>query len=48
MLGVSGLPDQLRRFLTPTGEPYVVYGDPTYGLAHNIIGPFRGAHIAND
>ena len=48
MLGVSGLPDQLRRFQTPTGEPYVVYGDPTYGLAHNNIGPFRGAHIADD
>ena len=48
MLGVSGLPDQLRRFQTPTGEPYVVYGDPAYGLAHNIIGPFRGAHIADD
>ena len=38
MLGVSGLPDQLRRFQTPTGEPYVVYGDPDYGLAHKIIG----------
>ena len=48
MLGVSGLPDQRRRFQTPTGEPYVVYGDPAYGLAHNIIGPFRGAHIADD
>ena len=48
MLGVSGLPDQLRRFQTPTGEPYVVYGDPAYGLAHNIIGPFRRAPIADD
>ena len=25
-----------------------MYGDPAYGLAHNIIRPFRGAHIADD
>ena len=48
MLGVSGLTGKLRRFQTPTGEPYVVYGDPAYGLAHNIIGPLRGAHSADD
>lgn len=48
MLGVSGLTDKLSRFQTPTGEPYVVYGDPAYGLARNIIGPFRGAHITDD
>ena len=47
MLGVSGLTGKLSRFQTPTGEPYVVYGDPAYGLARNIIGPFRGAHIAD-
>ena len=32
----------------PTGEPYVLYGDPAYGLSRNIIGPFCGAHIADD
>ena len=48
MLGVSGLTGKLSRFQTPTGEPYVVYGDPAYGLARYIIGPFRGAHIADD
>lgn len=48
MLGVSGLTDKLSRFQTPTGEPYVVYGDPAYGLARNIIGSFRGAHITDD
>lgn len=48
MLGVSGLTDKLSRFQTPTGEPYVVYGDPAYGLTRNIIGPFRGAHITDD
>ena len=25
-----------------------MYGDPAYGLAGNIIGSFRGAHIADD
>ena len=48
MLGVSGLTDKLSRFQTPTGEPYVLHGHPAYGLARNIIGPFRGAHIADD
>lgn len=48
MLGASGLTDKLSRFQTPTGEPYVVYGDPAYGLARNIIGPFRRAHITDD
>ena len=48
MLGVSGLTDKLSRFQTPTGEPYVAYGDPAYGLAGNIIRSFRGAHIADD
>ena len=48
MLGVSRLTDKSSRFQTPTGEPYVLYGDPAYGLARNIIGPFRGAHIADD
>ena len=48
MLGVSGLTNKLSRFQTPTGEPCILYGDPAYGLARNIIGPFRGAHIADD
>ena len=43
MLGVSGLADKLERLQTPTGEPYVIYGDPAYGLTCNILAPFRGA-----
>ena len=42
MLGVSGLADKLQRLLTPMGEPYVIYGDPAYGLACNILAPFCG------
>ena len=48
MLGVSGLSDKLQRFRKPNGEPYVIYGDPAYGLARNILAPFRGAQLTND
>ena len=48
MLGVSGLADKLERLQTPTGEPYVIYGDPAYGLTRNILAPFRGARLTND
>ena len=43
ILGMSGLLDQLRNFNLPNGEPYVIYGDPVYGLSQNILAPFRGA-----
>ena len=45
MLGASGLSDKLRRFNQLNGQPYVIYGDPAYGLAHNILAPFRGAQL---
>ena len=32
MLGVSGIMDKLRRIQQPNGEPYVIYGDPAYGI----------------
>jgi hypothetical protein len=40
--------NKLQIFQTPTGEPYVIYGDPAYGLARNILAPFRGAQLTND
>ena len=43
MLAVSGLADKLERVQTLTGEPYVIYGDPAYGLTCNILAPFCGA-----
>ena len=43
ILGMSGLLDQLRNVNLPNGEPYVIYGDPAYGLSRNILAPFRGA-----
>ena len=43
MLSVSGLPCKLQPLVAPSGSPYVLYGDPAYGLSRNIISPFRGA-----
>ncbi|CAH3142181.1 unnamed protein product [Pocillopora meandrina] len=48
MLGVSGLSAKLRRFVQPNGEPYVIYGDPAYGITQNIIALFRQAHLTDD
>ena len=45
MLSVSGLEDQLKQFNQPNGDPFVLYGDPAYGLSQNIIAPFRGAQL---
>lgn len=47
MLGESGLADKLRRFQKPNGEPYVIYGDPAYGVTRNILAPFRGVHLTD-
>ena len=46
MLSVSGLPCKLQPLVAPSGSPYVLYGDPAYGLSRNIISPFRGAHLS--
>ena len=48
MLGVSGLADKLRRFQKPNGEPYIIYGDPAYGLTRNILAPYRGVRLTDD
>ena len=42
MLSTSGLTLKLRSINRPNGEPYVLYGDPAYGLVRNIVSPFRG------
>ncbi len=36
MLGESGLEEQLRHITKPNGDPYVLYGDPAYGVT-NIL-----------
>lgn len=45
MLGESNLLSLLERMVKPNGDPYVVYGDPAYGITRHIISPFRGAHL---
>ena len=45
ILGISGLLPQLGRITKSDGEPYVVYGDPAYGMSAHIISPFKGAHL---
>lgn len=46
MLGASGILPQLETITKPNGEPYVVYGDPAYGISRNVIAPFRGAVLS--
>ena len=46
MLSVSGLPNKLRSFNRPNGEPYVLYGDPAYGVTRNILSPFRRQNLS--
>ena len=45
MLGASGLTEKLWRFDQPNGQPYVIYGDPAYGISRNILASFRGAQL---
>jgi hypothetical protein len=37
--------DKLRRIQQPNGEPYVIYGDPAYGITDNILAPLRGVDL---
>ena len=43
MLAESGLAQKLTQYNQPNGQPYVIYGDPAYGISRNILSPFRGA-----
>ena len=45
MLAESGLSRKLTQYNQANGQPYVVYGDPAYGISTNILTPFRGAQI---
>lgn len=48
MLGESGLNHILQRFRKSDGEPYIIYGDPAYGITRNILATFRGARLTTD
>ena len=45
ILSVSGLPNKIRAINQPNGQPYVLYGDPAYGLSQNIVSPYRGQQL---
>ena len=47
MLRVSGLQSKLATITKPDGSPYIVYGDPAYGLSRTILAPFRGSHLTS-
>ena len=46
MLGASGLAQKLHRFNQPNGQPYVIYGDPAYGVSSHILAPYRGSQLS--
>ena len=47
-LRVSGLSAKLCQFVQPNGEPYIIYGNPAFGITQNIIAPFCQAHLTDD
>ena len=46
MLAESGLAPQLHQFVQTNGQPYVLYGDPAYGITSNILAPYQGAQLS--
>ena len=38
-------PNKLRALNEPNGQPYILYGDPAYGLSRNILSPYRGQQL---
>ena len=45
MLSVSGLQNKLENIKQQDGTPYVIYGDPAYGISRTILAPFRGSRL---
>jgi hypothetical protein len=48
ILNVSGLMPKLERITTPNGHPYVIYGDPAYGISQHVISPYKGVQLTED
>ena len=46
MLSESGLQSKLQHLNQANGQPYVLYGDPAYGLSQNILSPFRSCRLS--
>ena len=45
LLSVSGLQSKLANITRLDGSPYVIYGDPAYGVTRSILAPFRGSRL---
>ena len=45
MLRVSGLENKLATITKPDNSPYIIYGDPAYGLSRTILAPYRGCQL---
>ena len=45
MLSVSGLQSKLATVTKEDGSPYVIYGDPAYGVSRTILAPYRGSQL---
>ena len=45
ILSASVLSDKLRQSNQVNRQPYVIYGDPAYGVSRNILSPYRGVHL---
>ena len=45
MLSESGIQNKLQRLTQPNGQPYLLYGDPAYGVSQNVISAFRGPQL---
>ena len=41
ILAESGLLGKLCQFTKSNGEPYVIYGDPAYGITAQVLSPYR-------
>lgn len=45
ILSESGILNKLRPLIHHSGQPFVVYGDPAYGISQNNLCPFRGQQL---
>ena len=48
MLSVSGLQSKLATVIKEDGSPYVIYGDPVYGVSRTILAPYRGSQLTSE
>ena len=46
MLGASGLLQTRQQLDEENGQPYVIYGNPVYGVNRYVLASFHGAHAA--